>query len=388
MAAGSWEIDLRDDTPFAVTSGVLNLSTAQYGHVVITSVRLTDSALTAAAIKAVARYSGVYRGIEGPRHTTLHGAGLTLWISDEDGKDDKVDTDVADYFGNTNWNTLAGLVPAALTAGTTSSVPGSAYTATNKANVTRKKALDDAAAFFAAEYRVNPNFTMDSGAETTLYPTIFTPTVAFLSATAGFDGGRDLNIKGFLAEINADLTAEDLTTMVVITDNTGASVGVAGGSHATLKDPNGNALHLRRLEQSDQVASTSGNAAATAQLNRFLGVTERLVIDVTGVHDLGLDVKVGDWVFVYSPDGGVIDAASQIYYRGQVIYPEKARVQAMTWPVAQGMGVYFLQPTASPVPFDLTDYVDFQDSKTTVEVGAPERQLPFGRKLGQLGFGL
>lgn len=391
MAAGDFKVKLRDDTPTSITQGVLDMTAAQFGHILVTSVRLADAGVSHTNLKAVARYAGVLRGRDEWNYTGLYGAGLTTWISDEDGKDDKSDTDVANYFGNLHFDVVFnGLIPVALTAGTvTDIVVANGYQSLNPAGVNRKKVMDDACAYFAGEYRVNANFTIDAGPAASLWPTNTTPTVALLSAGASIDGGRDIGLTGMVASIDPDTNVEDVGTYVIVVDSNGNAVGRYGGTHASLKDPQGNALRLRRIVQSaeQQATASSGDIAALAQYNRFLNPRQEIRVQVSGLHDVGLDIQVGDAVWVYAPDGNVVDSANQIYFRGQTLFPVKARVQSMTTPIVDGMGVYFIGPTASPTVVDLTDYIEFETGATTLEIGAAARGLPFKQGLARIGVG-
>lgn len=390
MDHGSFELTLRDITPTVVTHAGLDLDTNMFGHIVVTTLRITDRPLTAAKIKALARYSGVYRRQEGPRLTHLQGTGLTFWLADEDGKDDKADTDVANYFGNLHFDVVFnGIIPVALTAGTvTDIVVGTGYQSLNRAGVNRKKVIDDACAYFVGEYRVNADFTVDAGPLATLWPTNTTPTSILLSRGSAIDGGRDINLLGMTASITPDIDVEDVGTYVVVVDSDGNAVGRFGGNHATLKDGRGNALRLRRIVQSTETQAASGDAAAQVQQARFTNPRQQLTVEVLDVYDLGLDVRVGDAVWMFAPDAGVMDAANLVYYRGHALAPAKARVMEVSWPIVEGMGVYFLPPTAAQTPIDLTEYVEFETGPTRVSVGAPSHRKPFVQGLPGIGVGV
>jgi hypothetical protein len=73
------------------------------------------------------------------------------------------------------------------------------------------------------------------------------------------------------------------------------------------------------------------------------------------------------------------DESNQVYFQGQLVMPVVMQLQAVTWPIQEGMGVYFRYYSGStPVWVDLTEYVEFESGSTTLDVGALPRTLTSG----------
>lgn len=91
-------------------------------------------------------------------------------------------------------------------------------------------------------------------------------------------------------------------------------------------------------------------------------------------------LEPGEMIYLWDPEAGLIDTGNAETYAGELIHPRAARLQAVTWPVVDPMGVYIL--AAEFVPgiglvhriTDLTDHVEYDtNTAATLEVG---RQSP------------
>lgn len=72
------------------------------------------------------------------------------------------------------------------------------------------------------------------------------------------------------------------------------------------------------------------------------------------------NMNVGDWIWCYSPEDGFVDLDNEIHFRGQIMWPMKARVMEGTWPSAVGMGVYYRPIDTDPE--DIADWIDLSPS--------------------------
>jgi len=233
--------------------------------------------------------------------------------------------------------------------------------------VSRREALDYVCDFFDAEWKVDPTGTLHAGPAANLFTT--TPTVVVQPRS----GGRDINITGVHGSLEVARDMDDYTTRVFLVGASGT--GAANISPATTyRDLNGNLVDWTRLVESTDTASGNENTVAQAQLNRFS--SQRHEIRLSSSHyDLGQDIEVGDSIYVYDPEQGLHDTDNQVQYRGQTIFPMSLRVRGRSWPVERGMGVYFRAPTAGGEVTDLTNWVEWETSDTTIEVGATARSI-------------
>jgi len=86
-------------------------------------------------------------------------------------------------------------------------------------------------------------------------------------------------------------------------------------------------------------------------------------------------VQPGDWVYIYSPEDGVIDTDNEIEVSGSVIHPESVRVVAVRQPFTSGMGAHVVRFNSSGLwnITRITDYVMPESGKTRIEIGSPPR---------------
>lgn len=377
MGIGQWDLALRDDTPRSVMDQLLVKSPGVgFGHMVVTPTHL-DVTL-GEGLLALARYTGVYR--KQPSEFGMAGAGLAMWIEDEDGKGPaytgRLNTDEGTF---AQW--VAKLRPAALKPGVTSTIGGSFAQWYHR--TTLRKPLDEVCAAFGAEWVVRPNFRFDIGRPAELFA--MNPRAVIVRRQG--DGGRDYNVTGIVGDLDVERDLEDWVRRAVhyLGVEEAPVVGTANGGVAAAdvpyRRPDGQAIDM------DLLVEDFGEAdAPTAEANRIAGIEyaarrtahEELTVSSVG-YDIGADVAVGDNVWVFDQNRGIYDLANPVTYRGQTIYPETIRCVGLTWPVKRGMGVYmrtFVKGAGaawSPQWIDLTEYVDWEDGETTVEVGAKPR---------------
>lgn len=363
---GSWSLRLIPETPQSVLRQ-LNLTSAAFGHVIVTPTHIDPLAVTPLS---VARYTGVY--LSGPWNGELAGGGLALWLEDADGKGELVESFSPGAQTFTQWVNLCVPDPGTvldigLDAGSIEAIAGSiTHTMTR---IGRRETLDLICDHFGAEWRTTPQGLVDAGTPSYLFATI--PTVA---AIAG-NGGRDSNIVGLPnPEFDYQVDAEDYTTQVVLFGNSGNAT--ANISPATsYRGLYGGLVFRERFIESSAVLTGNEAAAAQAQLNRFTSLQRNLTVS-SDVYDIGRDLEPGDNLYVYDPDSGLIDTANQLQYRGELIRPVIVRVHGYTWPVRQGMGVYYRRQTGASTStnLDLTEWVEYESGPVRLDVGSPPRK--------------
>ena len=384
MKLGSWNLTLTDPS--------LKDEIDYFEHVVVIPGELRIPAvLSDASILSIARYVGIIRGkrVAGPAGgddaLELSGHGLSGWLGDEDGKGDiieaarnySVDTfaNVLDRSGSTPYGLLRDAAGAqtAIHAGTLFSVAGT-YTG-NHRFIDQRSAIRYVVDVFGAEYRVNPDFTLDAGLESDLFVT--TPTAILARKITD---GRDPTIEGIpIAQFESDTDVHDYSTrVVVLADGSGSLIATGSADAASVPYVDGFANDVVRTRMVNEAETSAGNANSRAQLhlNRFAALRKALTIS-TKDFDVEGSFAVGDTVYVWDPtDEALVDITNEVRFRGAVLSPVKIRVLGQTFPITAGMSVYIRHGDATYT--DVTDSVVFEEGETSLEVGANPRSLGGG----------
>jgi len=387
-ALGTWDINLDATTPRRILD-LLDLDVYGYSHLVITPLHINTNVLTGTGLLDLARYTGVYRknNLASRREgepVQIEGVHLAVLLGDEEGKGDNfaVGVDITNRpfrdASNTSYITAVLSRGNGLTTGSVDSAASPSRTGRVNAGDTARQLLDYACSTFSKEWRVNPNGTLDAAAKATIYPTTVTPTVAFLPE----DGGRDGAITGIEANVyRLDSDVEDYSSAVTVRATSTNALGSASIGVNPYVGWSGAALTIRRAIDSQLAFSTTSadNVAAT-QLARF-DETRRHVRITTSIYDVENFVGPGDGIFVFDPDQDLYDLTRQVFYRGRIIFPLIMRVEAIRWPVQQGMGVYLRYWTGSTFAFlDLTDWVLWEDRDAELDIGDIYRTLGSPRR--------
>lgn len=364
-ALGSWSLKLGPNTPQNVLDQL-----GYFGHVAISAGR--DNPVVAGdSLLRSARYVGVLRGatfaVDG---YDLGGAGMALWLGDEDQKGAVIENLVT-LSSSTFTNAVRSLLPSsgAVTEGTLHSVSGT-YTGTHQYQSPRE-AIDYVCTTMGAAWRVNGDGSLDAGLESDLFVT--TPVTAIVRRGAGLD----MALRGLPGDISLAEDVQDFTTRVVLlaqgTQGSTAtgSADIAGGLNP-YKDVHGNTIKLTRLVSESTTDQSNATARAQLQLNRFTSTRDAVTLN-SDTHDITGDVQTGDYVWVHDTTSGLVDLSNEITLRGQRLNPVKLQVYQLTWPVEQGMGVAYRDINGNWV--DLTDYVVWETGSTAVTVGGYNRAL-------------
>ncbi|WP_069769798.1 fibronectin type III domain-containing protein [Streptomyces sp. LUP30] len=377
-ALGSWEIKLLPQTPRDVLDAL-----DYFGHVAIIPGRL-DPAQYGDNLLTTARYVGVLRtktiGDDGRTNApqddlSVGGVGMAFWLGDEDGKGDVYENTVAP--ASTSFATAINmLLPAsgAVTAGTIYSVAGQ-YTGSHRYESPRTAigyVCDTmSTTSVPVSWRVNGNATLDAGPDSNLF--VVNPTCVITTK----DAGEDMSLRALPGSVDVTRDVEDYTTRVVLLaegEGTSIATGAADVSPATpYKDLHGNPLKLTRLISESDTASTNAATRAQLQLNRFTSTRNSLTLS-TSDYDVHGSFVVGDRVWVYDPDSGLVDTSTEITFRGNRINPIKLQVTETNWAVTDAYTVAYR--TSSGTWINLTDYTEFEtDATSTVTVGDFSRAL-------------
>ncbi len=379
-ALGSWEIKFQPGIPRDVLDSI-----DYFGHVAIVPGRL-DPAQYGDNLLTAARYVGVVRtktvGDDGRTNAPMDdvsvgGVGMAFWLGDEDNKGAVYENAVTPASASFA-TTINALLPAsgagAVTAGTIYSVSGQ-YTGRHQYETPRTAigyVCDTmSTTSVPVSWRVNGDGTLDAGPDSNLFVT--NPTCVILTKGAG----EDMAMRALPGSMDVTRDMEDYSTRVVLlAEGEGASIatGAADISPATgYKDIHGNPLKLTRLVSESDTATTNASIRAALQLSRFASTRNALTLS-TSDYDVHGTFQVGDRVWVYDPDAGLVDTSTEITFRGTRLNPIKLQVTETNWAITEGYTVAYRSATG--VWTDLTQHVEFEtDSTSTVTVGDFSRQL-------------
>lgn len=362
-ASGEWNLTLKDNTPLEVLDQL-----GYFGHIAISAARV-DPVQAGDALLSDARYVGVLRNRTfGDKNKTIKGAGMALWLGDEDNKGHTIELPIT-FVNSTFSQAIQTLLPASVAVGQIFALPG-LYNGTH-VFTSRREAIDYVCSFYNAEWRIRGNGQIDAGSIANLYNV--NPSTAILRKRSGLE----LDYKAFSGQAKLDSDVKDFTTRVLLLAE-GAEASTVSATASInpalnpFKDLFGNSVVFTRVISETTTAEGNASARAQLQLNRFTSPRDSLKLS-TSTYDLKGDIKPGDYVWVYDPDAKLTDLANPIDFYGQEIHPLKLRLFQMTWPIVKGMGVSFRTDTG--VWLDLTDYVEWEDSDTDLVVGGYNRSL-------------
>ena len=232
---------------------------------------------------------------------------------------------------------------------------------------------------FTAEYRVNPDFTIDAGTEAQLFVT--TPTAIAVRREAL---GDDPNFDGI--PLGTFSTVRDVkhyaSRVLLLGEGTGGTLitGAANDASVPYTDPV-NAAAAVRVAVISESETESGNANTRAQIVLDARGDTRDAVSLSPA-DFDVDgvVNVGDTIYVFDPEGELVDTTNEARFRGRALPAAKIRCLGISWPVTDGMGVYYRknQPEATERWIDLSDLVIFETGTPTLEVGALPRSTRAG----------
>lgn len=360
MAAGQWALQLDPTTPYAVRSLL-----AFDGHVFIFNAP-PRSGLSDVTMISGAQWSGVLRRT--PTAFGLAGANTIIWLGDEESKGPILEANIG-AAGTAFATYLAALLAIcpAVTAGTATAVAGTRG-AVYTEPLTVRAALDNLCAVFGAEYRVNKDATIDTAPVGSSAIFAQTPTAIAMKRSSG----RDLSIVGLsVTQLDVATDAEDYFTRSLVQDTTLAWTAAAG-SAPPYNDMHGNVVKFAKAA----VSSSTANADAPTLAANLVAAGQVLHREVSlAVDDYAIRrfLQAGDRLGVYDIDGNLTDPTNPVRYQGAIIYPATVRINAVTWPIEQGMGVWYRDKVGFWT--NLTNYVLWEQPGVTFEVGAPVRAL-------------
>jgi hypothetical protein len=376
---GSWELKLSPGIPRDVLDAL-----DYFGHIAIIPGRDIPVAQYGDTLLDAARYVGVVRtrtwGDDGRTNAvgddlSVGGVGMALWLGDEDGKGDVYENAIEPASASFA-DTINMLLPAsgAVTAGTIYPVSGQ-YTGRHHYE-TPRTAIDYVCDTMSTTntpvaWRVNGNGTLDAGPESDLFVT--SPQCVIVTRGAG----EDMSMRALIGSTDVTRDAEDYSTRVLLLaegDGSSIATGSADISPATnYRDIHGNPLVMTRMVSESDTSTVNADTRAQLQLNRFTATRTALTLS-TADYDIHGTFDVGDYVWVYDPDAGLVDTANEITFRGQRLNPIKLQVTEVQWAVTDAYTVAYR--SGDGTWWDLSRYfVPETDSTVSVTVGDIQRAL-------------
>lgn len=367
-ALGSWEIDLAENTPDDVMARI-----GFFGHLVIIDGPV-DVQASGDSLLAGARYVGVCRGVGKPGRFTRDGEGLLFWLADEDGKGHYIETKIT-LTNATLAQAITALLPPTVTLGTVNTQPDPAQRYTNTHQFqSRREALGVVCDTFGVELVVRNTFSVDVGTAAQLYD-VTLPLAGRPSPIIKRHGtGSDIDAVAVGGQVQTEGSARDYSTRVLVLGQTVGTgdqpdtvfaTGSANAPSVPYKDPQGAAVKLTRVISQSGETEGSSQVVAQLNLNRFNRTTSAVKVTADD-YDVEGNFRAGDAVYVYDPDSGIVDAANQVSFHGEVIHPAVVRVSSDTWPIVEGYTVAWR--TDAGVWIDITRWVVWEAGQTSALV--------------------
>lgn len=381
-ALGTFEFEILANVPREVLDGIRH-----FDHIAVIPGRMDprqygDNTLTAA------RYVGVVRKLKyaDDGRTNLiqddiriEGVGMEFWLGDDDGKGAVIET-LTDFTAQTFTTVMNALRPAAVGAGTIYSVSGS-YTGRHQYE-TPRNAIQYVCQTMSTElipvgYKVSNDSKLYAGPESSLY---VTDPVCIIMRKGGTQG-EDMFMRALPSTVDMDEDMEDFSTRVLmLAEADGESLTTGSADIADVapgvnvyKDLYGNPLVLTRLVSESETLVENADTRAELALRDVIE-PHRAITLATDDYDVHGTFEVGDYIYVYDPDAGLVDLDNEVYIRGVRVNPLKLRVKEADWAITDSFTVAHRDKDGNWT--DLTDYVHWEEQQTTrVVVGDYNRDL-------------
>lgn len=213
------------------------------------------------------------------------------------------------------------------------------------------------------EWRTNPDLTLDWGSAADL----------FADRTEIVFGPDDIHV---LAEPETQTDLTDVVERVLVVgaeraDTPGPAFVVTGSAEAADGPRDWFGHRLRRtllVEDSTVDSSPYASSLAAYELERSQVPPQNVRLSLADWRGLGA-FGVGDWIYVFAPEAGLVDPANERMDAGRLTYPKRVRAVSRTWRL--GAGHFHVRLRASDgTETDITDWVRWEAATTAdLEVG-------------------
>ena len=403
MAPGTFQVQLSAST---TPNSIIN-SIDPWGQILIHTTRVDENTLSNQDMIKSARYVGITQNLEYDLDTfTVSGKGTMAYLGDSDSRglvvaetstsgsvrsytndslSDVLDRTTATPYGLLRTGDTAAQQAVRTKTGSIINPTTGTTTYTGDHYLESVyKAVKYVCEHFDAEFYVDNEGYLYAGRPEDIFSGHDTDPTAIIIREGQ---GEDPNIEGFIpAAITTGFNAEEYITKVELIP-TGASkeVSMAEATVSTneYKDLFNN--NLKRIQVVKDASATESNyqARANKALSEYNRLKKTVNVSLEG-YDISGSFKVGDKIFIYDPQVGFEDTESkassesrdlfQVVYQGQTLNPEKIRVVGMSYPIQEGMGVYYRNSSTGNI-IDLTDYVEFESGDISLEIGDVNQTL-------------
>jgi len=308
-----------------------------------------------------------------PNGKTLSGQGLPFWLGTDDGLGAIYETAITNTSASlSTW--IAALLPPSISVGTINNSGTSTLSYAFRWMAPRE-AIHFACKAMGAEWRTNPDFTLDAAKKSNLF--VDTPTTVITRNSGSRDGARAYT--GVDArDIVVAQDVDGYTTKVIIVGQRGDGAEVAQGTASgspSLKDGLNNTVVFKRLVDAPDSPAANLSNLATNVLAQYPQTRRHLTLS-SDTYAVPMITRPGDNVYVYDQEAALTDPSVQLRWRGEIISPVLLRCKEYTWPLERGMGVYARRSGATPTYTDLTDFVQWEDGQPTSWVVGSRRNDP------------
>ena len=396
MGTGNFTVTFSQEfTPTEIIESI-----TEWGHIVVTPQEIDVDTLADSDILSTARYTGIVLNRELEEgFVNISGQGLQLYLGDGEGKGQAIAEtkgvgSVRSYKNTTLAETL--FQSTAVTnkplgimrneSGNTMAItqgnifePSGTYSGDHFVQ-TSLAALKEVSEVLSTEYRINANGTIDAGPSANLFAGVNSDPTTIVVRT-GY--GEDPAFEGIVPQgLKTEFDASDWVSRVDFIGEVGyfdTATDVAGEatiSSNPYKDLHGNALTRVGMVQQPEIDGDLLNSRAQLILNELSRIKKVLNLDLEQ-YEVSGDFQVGDFIFAFDPDIGFVDTSAdataesrnlyEVTFRGQNITPVKVRVLGISFPISDGMGVYYRDLNGNYT--DLSPYVQFESGSAQVELG-------------------
>ena len=403
MASGTFQLQLSAST---TPNSILN-SIDPWGQILIHTTRVDENTMANQDMIKEARYVGVAQSLDYDLDSfTVSGKGTMVYLGDSDSRglvvaETATSGAVRSYTNDSLSNVLDrttstpyGLLRTGDTAAqqavrtktgsiTNPTTGTTTYTGDHYLE-SAYKAIKYVCEHFDAEFYVDNEGYLYAGRPEDIFAGHDTDPTAIIIREGQ---GEDPNIDGFIpAAITTGFNAEEYITKVELIPTTGSKeVSMAEATVSTNEYKDLFNTNLKRIQVVKDASAVEANyqARANKALSEYNRLKKTVSVSLEG-YDISGSFKVGDKIFIYDPQVGFEDTTSkasaesrsvhQVVYQGQTLNPEKIRVVGMSYPIQEGMGVYYRNSSTGNI-IDLTDYVEFESGDISLEIGDVNQSL-------------
>ena len=358
MSQGSFDIVLSPTAPDDLFD-VLE----SFGHIVVTSQWIDPTTYGDTSLLAAARYTGplLTKAKGDDNSILLGGAGMEWWLGDENGVGDLIEVEVT-LESSTLDNAIDNLLPTggSIIKGTVTEPVGQTYEGVHQWE-TPLEAIRTVCASLGCEFRVNPDGTLDAGLKGDVF-NVDTPVVVITRYP-----GKDPEFLSADSEsMMLSLDASGYASRGIVVSEDSDNVKVLVGYSDRIPGPTQYDIHGNLMSRT-VMAETFGSpvSVATYLLSTLADHATIAEINVSTTFNEMSEgsFAIGDGFWAYDPPG-FWDAANEISFRGEIINPKLLRLLSASWPVREGMGVFYRTAEITPTYIDLTRYVTWEGASS------------------------